>query len=176
MQGLAQRVRMAGGAGTRLKAHTDSVNPGRQRRVDDSGVPSCWKGHLQERARLRSTRQLGCPWGISSRAFRAFRRYTADMTQDSELERARLRAFTGRPCTCGNVRKETNPATVNPWLDEGTIIQYLRCSIAEVRCYCAKPRQPTEALIRASPSLVSGSIRRRLCPPDETRFEKARRT
>lgn len=111
--------------------------------------------------------------GISSRAFH---RYRADVTQDSELERARLGTCTGRLCTCGNVRKEGNPARVNPWLDEGTIIQYPQCSLAEVRCYCAKPGQPREALIRASPSLVSGSILRRLCPPDETRFEKARRT
>lgn len=36
--------------------------------------------------------------------------------------------------------------------------------------------QPNDALIRASPSSVSGSILRRWCPPDETRFEKIRRT
>jgi hypothetical protein len=36
--------------------------------------------------------------------------------------------------------------------------------------------QSKDALIRANPSFVSGSILRRLCPPDETRFEKMRRT
>jgi hypothetical protein len=174
MQGLAQRVRMAGGAGHPVQSSHERREPGQAAaRRRSRRATSCWNRHLQERAWLRSNRQLGCPWGISSRAFR---RYTADMTQDSELERARLRTCTGRPCTCGNVRKETNPATVNPWLDEGTIIQYPRRLLAEVRCYCAKLGQPKEALIRASPSLVSGSILRRLCPPDETRFEKARRT
>ena len=36
--------------------------------------------------------------------------------------------------------------------------------------------QSRDVLIRPSPSFVSGSILRRLCPPDETRFEKMRRT
>lgn len=55
-------------------------------------------------------------------------------------------------------------------------VQGPRRLIEEVLCYCAKLDQPKEALIRASPSLVSGSILRMLCPPDETRFEKMRRT